>query len=151
MAELLSNEEIEMWESCHTELGCWYVETTQKQLQKLRDQNTAELDVQKADQNRAIQDLKKRMRTLFERSDLYMAHHILELLPQDYLKQQRCILLARIARYKEAFDIAIGELNDLPFAEKLATLAYQWKPENKKIYTQMHGALHRAGHAQAAK
>ena len=64
------------------------------------------------------------MRTLFERSDLYMAHHILELLPQNYLKQQRCILLVRIARYKEAFDIAIGELNDLPFAEKLATLAY---------------------------
>jgi len=60
-------------------------------------------------------------------------------------------LLARIGRYREAFDLAIGELGDLPFAEKLATLAYQWKPENKKIYTQMHGALHRAGHTQAAK
>ena len=28
LSELLSQEEIELWESCHTELGCWYVETT---------------------------------------------------------------------------------------------------------------------------
>ena len=85
-------------------------------------------------------------------SDLYSAHYILELLPQDYLKQQKCILLARIGnRYAECFDIVVGELNDLPFADRLATLAQQWKPDSRKIYTAFHGALHKAGHQQAAK
>ena len=87
------------------------------------------------------------MKAFLMSSDLYSAHHILELLPQDYLKQQKCILLARIGnRYPECFDIAVSELNDLPFADRLATLAQQWKPESRKIYTALHGALLKAGH-----
>ena len=61
------------------------------------------------------------------------------------------MLLARIGRYKDAFELAIGQLNDKAFAERVAIMANLWKPDNKKIYTHMHGALQRAGHKQAAK
>ena len=91
------------------------------------------------------------MKTFLEKSDLYIAHQIIELLPNDYLHQQRCLLLARIGKYKEAFDLAIGELKDIAFAERVAIMSNLWKPDNKKIYTHMHGALQRAGHKQYAK
>ena len=105
----------------------------------------------KVEASQSIQDLNKRLKTFLEKSDLYYAPHILDLLPQDYLYQQRCILLARTRKYKEAFDLAIGELGDLAFADRLASIATIWQPETKKIYTQMHGALQRAGHASEAK
>ena len=64
---------------------------------------------------------------------------------------QRCLLLSRIGRYKESFDLAVGELKDLAFADRVASMAIQWKPENKKIYTQLHGALIRHGQSEPAK
>ena len=47
--------------------------------------------------------------------------------------------------------MVIGELKDLTFADRIASIANIWKPDNKKIYTQMHGALQRSGHSEAAK
>ena len=91
------------------------------------------------------------MKAFLEKSDLYIAHQILDLLPDDYLHQERSLLLARIGRYKDAFDLAIGQLKDIAFAERVAILANTWKPDNKKIYTHMHGALQRAGYKQDAK
>ena len=109
------------------------------------------MDLAKVEASRTIQGLKKRMKVFLEKSDLYIAHQILELLPQDYLHQQRCVLFARIGRYKEAFELAIVEMGDIAFAERVAIMANLWKPENKKIYTQMHGALQRAGHQDEAR
>ena len=37
--------------------------------------------------------------------------------------------------------MVIGDLKDLTFADRIASIANIWKPDNKKIYTQMHGAL----------
>ena len=147
----MSAEELEQWEISHTELGCLYVEYTQKQLQRFRNSQTAELDLGRVETSKSVQVFKKPMMTFLEKSDLYIAHQILELLPDDYLHQQRCLLLARIGRYKDAFELAVGQLNDIGFAERVAIMAIQWKPENKKIYTHMHGALMRAGHKQSAK
>ena len=91
------------------------------------------------------------MKSFLQSSDLYIAYQILELLPADYLLHHRCVLLARIGKYREAFDLAIGTLNELAFAERIAILATVWRPENKKVYTQMHASLYRAGHTEAAK
>ena len=85
-SENVSAEELILWESCHTELGCLYVEVTQKLLQRFRSKETAELDLTRVEASRTIQDYKKRMKNFLEKSDLYSAHHILELLPQDYLQ-----------------------------------------------------------------
>ena len=42
--EHVSAAKLEEWESYHTELGCLYVEFTQKHLQRIRKEN-AELDL----------------------------------------------------------------------------------------------------------
>ena len=56
-----------------------------------------------------------------------------------------------MSAYKDAFDLAIGQLKDVDFAERIASIATLWKPDNKNIYTQMHGALKRAGLHEKAK
>ena len=71
--EHVSLAELEQWESYHTELGCLYVELTQKHLQRYRKE-TGELDLAKVEASRTIQGLKKRMKVFLEKSDLYIAH-----------------------------------------------------------------------------
>ena len=85
--EHVSAEELEQWEISHTELGCLYVEYTQKQLQRFRNSQTAELDLERVEASKSVQVFKKPMMTFLEKSDLYIAHQILELLPDDYLHQ----------------------------------------------------------------
>ena len=61
------------------------MEYTQKQLQRFRNPQTAELDLAKVEASQTVKVFKKRMQTFLEKSDLYIAHQILELLPDDYL------------------------------------------------------------------
>ena len=67
--------------------------------------------------------MRKKLRNFLERSDLYIAQEILELLPNDYLNNERAILHARAGTYREAFDLCIVTLQDIAFALKVAKQA----------------------------
>ena len=55
----------------------------------------AELDSGRADKSSTITEMRKKLKQFLERSDLYIALEILELLPADYLQSERAILMAR--------------------------------------------------------
>lgn len=142
---------IEKWEQFHTELGCLYVQSIKRHLQKYLNPTTAEIDIAKADKSSTVLDMRKKLRNFLERSDLYIAPEILELLPQDYLNNERAILHARSGSYREAFDLCIVTLGDISFAKKVAKFAVKWRPDDKKIYTNLHASLHDNNHMDEAR
>jgi hypothetical protein len=57
---------------------------------------------------------------------------------QQALLPERALLKARQEKFRDAFDIAIDDMKDIEFANKLAKLAcYRWFNQNlKEVYTQ---------------
>ena len=63
------------------------------------------------------------MQIFLDKSDVYTAKLIFELLPEDFLFKENAILLVRMKKYRKAFDIAARTLNEMEFCERLAELA----------------------------
>ena len=95
--------------------------------------------------------MRKKLRNFLERSDLYIAQEILEYIPNDYLNNERAMLHARAGSYREAFDLCVVTLQDVSYAKRVAKQAIKWKPDDKKVYTQLHASLHENGHKDQAR
>jgi len=78
------------------------------------------------DQDFQIMDLKKKLSSFLERSDIFAPEPMIEILPQGYLYEQKAFLLAKAKKYKDAFGICIDQLSDVELAMKVAHRAYKW-------------------------
>lgn len=52
-------------------------------------------------------EMRKKLMSFLESSDLYEATLVLELMPANYLLKERALLLAKLKRYKEAMAICV--------------------------------------------
>ena len=86
-----------------------------------------------------------------QKSDLYIAYDLLDQYPQDYIQSEKVVLLAKVGRYREAFELCVGKLKDVKYAEKIAKLTLSWRPQDKGVFTQLHSSLQKYGHPDIAK
>ena len=52
-------------------------------------------------------DLRKKLMSFFESSDLFEAKVVLDLMPESYLTKEKALLLAKSKLYKEALDLCL--------------------------------------------
>jgi hypothetical protein len=126
----------------HTELACLYVQYLNTALTQYTMPNPEEgentrhlqmvVDVDRADTDKIILELRRKLMVFFEQSDLCEASVVLELMPEGYLLKERALMLAKAKRYREAVHICLDVLHDPDYATQVAERALAWHNQDSQ-------------------
>ena len=69
-------------------------------------------------------------------SNLYEPISILQFLRPlaRFLDKSHALLNMKLGRFKEAFDISVGEVKDIQFSLSVAKLGFNWHDKDRRIY-----------------
>jgi hypothetical protein len=75
-------------------------------------------------------ELRRKLMSFFETSDLFEGGVVLELMPDlpesGFLAKERALVMAKARRLREALGLCVDVLHDAEFALHVANKAFQW-------------------------
>ena len=93
-------------------------------------------DLEAARRDVLLTSLRDRLRIFLSTSTLYESISILQFLKPlfGFMNKEHAILVMRLGRFKECFDICVNEVKDVKFSLSVAKRGFEWHDKDRRIY-----------------